>query len=71
MKRDNWLDDKAKAPDPDDLTRDGLPLALPGTTAALAGVRWSRDAAPERLPIEDASAPHVPPGESGHIRGNE
>ena len=71
MKKDNWLDEKAKTPEPDDLAREGLPPRLPGTTAATFGLQPPRITAPEYRLDEDASAPHIPPGESGHIRVNE
>jgi hypothetical protein len=68
MKKENWLDDKARAPDPDDLSQDGL------TGRADAAVAVGHESESSMTPDQaefDASAPHLPPGAPGRIRVRE
>jgi hypothetical protein len=55
MKRSNLMDDKAKAPDPDDLTSE-----LP-SPAHRSEARNHDSGRRETRPNPDASAPHIPP----------
>jgi hypothetical protein len=56
MKKQNLWDEKAKAPDPDDLTSE-----LPAARADAAREEPRTDRRPETRPNPDVSRPHVPP----------
>jgi hypothetical protein len=53
MKKENWLDGKARSPEPDDLSSESLPQRRDESPAE-ARRRTEK-------PNPDVSAPHIPP----------
>jgi hypothetical protein len=60
MKKENRMDDKAKSPDPDDLTSEA-PVPPPERRPPAEGREPAKDAVPGQP--GDVSAPHIPPAD--------
>jgi hypothetical protein len=61
MKKENRMDDRAKAPDPDDLSSEWPRDALRASGATRAQGQVRRDPGDSPGPNPDVSAPHIPP----------